>query len=104
LRVLLDDRGIAFDLFPMEGGLYGVALFAVLIAINGEQSFAGETIVAIFLENATIPEITRVLYEDVADVFWAEKQYSGILAEVDGRHVAICALQLLQKTKWVLSQ
>ena len=48
--------------------------------------------------------MARVFHEDVAHVFRAEEQDSWILPDVDGRHVAIGALELLQKAKWVLSQ
>jgi len=56
----------------MEGRLYRVALLAMLFAIDGQQSFIRETAIAIPLADATIREIARVFYQDIAHVFWAE--------------------------------
>ena len=104
LRVLLHDRGIAFNLFFMEGRLHRPALLAMFFAIDGQQSFTGAIAFAIILEHAAIREMARVFHQDVAHVFRAEEQHGWILPDVDGRHVAIGALELLQKAKWVLSQ
>jgi len=84
--------------------LYRVTLLAVLFAIDGQQSFTRETAIAIAPEQAAIREIARVFYQDVAYVFRAEQQYCRILSDVYRCHIAIDALQLLQKAKRILSQ
>ena len=77
----------------------------ILGAFNGTLPLLGDNhAFAIVLEHAAIGEMARVFHQDVAHVFRAEEQDSWILSDVDGCHVAIGALQLLQKSKWVLPQ
>src|SRR5207302_7705762 len=78
--ILLHDRGIAFNLFLMEGRLYRVTLLAMLCAIDTEQAFTGETAIVIILGRVAIREIARVFHQDVAHMFRAEQHDSRILS------------------------
>ena len=64
---------LAFIALLLKGRLDRTTLLAMLFTIDGEQSFTGETAIAIVLEQATIREIARVFHQYVAHVFRAEQ-------------------------------
>src|SRR5579859_6175467 len=91
------DPGVAFDLLFMESRLYRATLLAMLFAIDGQQPLTCKASIALLLEQAAIGKIVRVFHQHVAHMFRAEQEDSRSLSYVDRCHVAIGALQLLQK-------
>src|SRR6266536_4284475 len=94
LRILLNNRRIAFDDLLVKGWLDGAPLLAMLFTIDREQSFIRTTF--ILLWDLAIREVAWVLHQDKAYMLRPEQRDYGHPSQINGCHSAIHALQLLK--------